>query len=231
MTTQQENKIREEYYTYVAGFCDINSHLWTIDKICNFFLACFREMEGEEDCCEKCIKHPKSDLVCKGFCDCHHNAKEKFCVRCGMSNLEKTGFNGCNVYGINYGKHNFIPRQEKECCKYHCRCMNLDKSCPKPHFMDKNCICPRPENPKFKDNKEPWWAEEFARVFHGKLIAPEYKDILRNFIRQVEEGARKDIYKKWLSLDLNNSQTKEEWDRELTKFSLYLQALNELNHD
>jgi len=27
-------------------------------------------------CCGKCIKHPESDLVCKGFCPCHHKPFE-----------------------------------------------------------------------------------------------------------------------------------------------------------
>lgn len=29
----------------------------------------------ETECCEKCIKHPKSDLVCKRFCPCHHKPR------------------------------------------------------------------------------------------------------------------------------------------------------------
>lgn len=29
----------------------------------------------KRECCEKCIKHPKSDLVCKGFCPCHVQKK------------------------------------------------------------------------------------------------------------------------------------------------------------
>ena len=34
---------------------------------------------------------------------------EQFCIRCGMSNLEIDGYNNCNVYGNNYGKHDFEP--------------------------------------------------------------------------------------------------------------------------
>jgi len=34
---------------------------------------------------------------------------EQFCIRCGMSNLEINGYNNCNVYRNNYGKHDFEP--------------------------------------------------------------------------------------------------------------------------
>lgn len=37
-------------------------------------------------------------------------------------------------------------------CKYHCRCMNLDKSCPNPHYLDSKCTCPRPDKPKCEEH-------------------------------------------------------------------------------
>lgn len=40
--------------------------------------------ETKNKCCEMCIKHPESDLICKGFCPCHSQdskCEHHYCLR------------------------------------------------------------------------------------------------------------------------------------------------------
>ncbi len=76
-----------------------------------------------------------------------------------------------------HGKSNSINFTEGRCSS--CNCMNFmikdnsftPHSPSYPCHYGQECNC----------NKD-FWLDEFERVFHGKLIPPEYKDILRNFI-------------------------------------------------
>ncbi len=65
-------------------------------------------------CCGKCIKHPESDLVCKGFCPCHHKPfepKEEVGEKCDRCGLPKSEWKGrwqdpiCKVGGTSYELH------------------------------------------------------------------------------------------------------------------------------
>jgi hypothetical protein len=90
--------------------------------------------------CPICSIEPKSiplDIDESPKCVCG----EQICL--GMVEVEVGGV--CHrpntpCYVIENGwKH--ISKVE---CEYHCRCMNLDKSCPHPHYLDSKCKCPRP---------------------------------------------------------------------------------------
>ncbi len=53
----------------------------------------------EKKCCEKCIKHPKSDLVCKGFCGCHHEPPHTPVVEGWEERFEKMAESCVNYHG------------------------------------------------------------------------------------------------------------------------------------
>lgn len=84
LTKSQEIKIREDFLKHpelagAHGYCNAIM----ANKIVDFFLSRFREMEGEE--CEGCkisIFHTHCPVCGKGECDCKPK-EEKECPRCG----------------------------------------------------------------------------------------------------------------------------------------------------
>ena len=75
--------------------------------------------------------------------------------------------------------------------------------------------------------------EEFDKLLWS--IKPEeaenenevIKDFIHSKLQEAENRIKKEINKEWLSVDLSYSN-KENWDKELTKFGLYMQKINSL---
>lgn len=64
--------------------------------------------------------------------------EERFCIRCGMSNQETTGWSFCTLYGKAYGRHLYNKKKKVVC--------NQCKSCAVENTAvldcaDKDCKC------------------------------------------------------------------------------------------
>ena len=140
---------------------------------------------------------------------------EQFCIRCGMSNLEIDGYNNCNVYGNNYGKHDFEPMN-----KLHDALKNEElmlevgrKATEEQKAMTQSTVEERLDE----------LVRDFTKV--TPISKSECRDKLNDLLQLAEQKAREEIDKEWLSLNLRNDN-KENWDSELTKFGLYMQGLS-----
>jgi hypothetical protein len=79
----------------------------------------------------------------------------------------------------------------KEKCEHaHCRCMNLDKQCPKKHYSD--CIKPSPvaEQEGWKDSyKGKLWSTAVQKCFE----APMVEVAIQHLLRRIDENHQKEI--------------------------------------
>lgn len=218
MTTQQENKIREEFNQFLntdqdvgflSGSCQVKygEVAWEdmMESITDFFLARFREMEGEEEpknhfngCCGgrlescKCICHkkPKTELSqCCGAIS--KNVRDRTPIGEGSSRFIMTGVHEeCSKCG-----EPFRAQYDRCECK---NCMDIDlndrceKGCDdidcKPFIprQEKECkyckrnhgdfACREYINSLIKDNKEPWWGEELQSLGNFVCNCKVYDD-------------------------------------------------------
>lgn len=118
--------------------------------------------------------------------------------------------------------------QEKTECV--CKCHSLKKM--SGEFNESCCT-----NCFLSPTQEP---EEWEKEFDEKFVCKTCPDTtlhfdgadkvekVKSFISQEKQKTREEINEKWLELNLQNDN-KENWDKELTKFSLYMQSLSLTN--
>ncbi len=158
------------------------------------------------------------------------------CDGCQRGNEPIGGTHYLNKIGENYREMISCTKeryQEKKCgCDKNHVCVKcVCIKCGACYLEDMSCMCPLSDEQRIED-----WGKEFDKIWATSDLVNikenlknfHYRHVCQEITKAREEGFRdavKEINSKWLSLELRNSEPKEKWDKELSRFSIFMHQL------